>query len=239
MNMNIKKIIREELDWEWTQFEPIEPREEGDIRVGDVYTIYDREYNIRYVFEIIEITDDRIFYEILVTDDVYEPVGSIISTELKHGKTLVLNDFWILTDYHGKGFIKESEEDGLDWIRKSEPIDLDKEVKDYVDNDFVVAIWFGYMDDDLKEYINKFIIKENFKWVYDRLQHSWVYGNDIKGLTFYPPNPDEQGKKIIGGFSGFISGNPRLEWEHYHQEVMNGEYNDIDPNMFHSIEYEY
>ena len=239
MNMNIKKIIREELDWEWTQFEPIEPREEGDIRVGDVYTIYDREYNIRYVFEIIEITDDRIFYEILVTDDVYEPVGSIISTELKHGKTLVLNDFWILTDYHGKSFIKESEGDEFDWIRKSEPIDLDKEVKDYVDNDFVVAIWFGYMDDDLKEYINKFIIKENFKWVYDRLQHSWVYDNDIKGLTFYPPNPDEQGKKIMGGFGGFNSGNPRLEWEHYHQEVMNGEYNDIDPNMFHSIEYEY
>lgn len=137
-----------------------------------------------------------------------------------------------------KNIIRE-ELDGLDWIRNSRPIDLDKEVKDYVDNNFVVAIWFGDMDDDLKEHVDKFIIKENFKWTSDRLQHSWVYGNDIKGLTFYPPHSEEEGKKIIGGFTGFGSGNPRLDWEHYHQEVNNGQYEDIDPNMFHSIEYEY
>jgi len=38
--------------------------------------------------------------------------------------------------------IKESI-DEFDWIRNTEPIDLDKEVKEYVDNNFVVAIWFG------------------------------------------------------------------------------------------------
>jgi len=62
----------------------------------------------------------------------------------------------------------------------------------------------------------------------------WVYGIDIKGLTFYPPHPDEEDKKIIGGFRG---SNPRRDWEYYNQEVKNGEYDDINPNMFHSIEY--
>lgn len=135
-----------------------------------------------------------------------------------------------------KKIIKE-EMDDFDWIRKSEPIDLDKEVKEYVDNGFVVAVWFGNIDGDLKEHINKFIIKENFKWTSDLLSDLWVYGNEIKGLTFYPPHPNEQGKKIIGGFAGFRSGNPRLDWEQYHQEIKNGEYDDINPNMFHSIEY--
>ena len=124
-----------------------------------------------------------------------------------------------------KKIIKE-EMDDFDWIRKSEPIDLDKEVKDYVDNDFVVAVWFGDIDGDLKEHINKFIIKENFKWTSDGIEEMWIQ-NQIKGITFYP-------HKLMGAFIGV---NARINWVDYNQNVKNGEYDDINPNMFHSIEY--
>jgi len=125
-----------------------------------------------------------------------------------------------------KKIIKESI-DEFDWIRESEPIDLDKEVKQYIDNNFVVAIWFGDMSNDLIEYINKFIIKEGFNWASDRLESAWLDGNLMKGLTFYP-------NMRMGGFKGKYA---RNDWESYNHESKSGHYDDIDPNMFHSIEY--
>jgi hypothetical protein len=123
--MNIKKIIKESLenDWSWAQFDPIEPRKKGDIRVGDTYTVYGYNYDVRYVLEILEVTDDEVIYKILVTaDEVDEPVGSIQSTELNHARRLVTQDnHWVLTDYYGKSFIKESEENDFDWIKEIEP----------------------------------------------------------------------------------------------------------------------
>ena len=120
--MNLKKIIRESLDsdWSWTQFDPIEPRKKDDIRVGDVYTVYGRNNIIRYVLEIVEVTDKDVFYKMLVTsNEVGEPVDSIQSTELSHAKRLVVWDkHWVLTDSYDKGFeLKESEEDDWGWTK--------------------------------------------------------------------------------------------------------------------------
>jgi len=107
--MNIKKIIKESLDndWSWAQFDPIEPRKKGDIRVGDIYTIYGSEYSVRYVLDVLEVTDDEVIYKILVTSgEENEPVGGIQSTELDHAKRLVTQDnHWVLTDYYGKGLV--------------------------------------------------------------------------------------------------------------------------------------
>jgi len=121
--MNLKKIIKESLedDWSWAQFEPVEPRKKGDIRVGDIYTIYGNGsgYSVRYVLEIVEVTDDEVIYKILVTaDEEDEPVDSIQSTELNHARRLVTQDnHWVLTDYYGKSFIKESKEDDWGWTK--------------------------------------------------------------------------------------------------------------------------
>jgi hypothetical protein len=129
--MNLKKIIKESLDndWGWTQFDPVEPRKRGDIRVGDIYTIYGSEYSVRYVLDVLEVTDDEVIYKILVTsDEEDEPVGSIQSTELDHAKRLVTQDnHWVLTDSYDKGFeLKESND--FDWIKDIGP-DVESLVK--------------------------------------------------------------------------------------------------------------
>lgn len=122
-------------------------------------------------------------------------------------------------------FIREGSED-FDWIRNTEPIDLDREVKRYTDKGFVVALWFGNISDDLREHINKFIIKEGFDWGSNRVQTAWTYGNLVMGLTFYP-------NMSMGGFDGV---NARDDWEFYNREVKNGQYEDINPYKFHSVE---
>ena len=124
--------------------------------------------------------------------------------------------------------INESEDDitGLGWIMKSQPIDLDEEVKKYVDQGYVVAIWFGDMDDDLRTYVNNFIVKENFQWTSYQKNKEWKYGNSFKGITFYPD-------RDMGGFHGV---NAREKWDGYHEDIINREYEDVDPDKFISIE---
>lgn len=243
----IKKILREdEFDWirntkplsydyligKGLEFWP--PINDGDsltsvlnflVSLGFNHRNWDIDWGYEIIIGLYLDDSGRIIYTSNDDEDYAEHISEYAN------KPVTVLDGWDIF----RGYLNESSDDDFDWIRNTEPIDLDKEVKEYVDNDFVVAIWFGDMDDDLREHINKFIIKENFKWTSDKLQHDWVYGIDIKGLTFYPPHPDEQYKKIIGGFGG---SNPRRDWEHYNQEVKNGEYDDINPNMFHSIEYE-
>lgn len=124
--------------------------------------------------------------------------------------------------------INESEDDitNLEWIIKSQPIDLDETVKKYVDQGYVVAIWFGDMGDDLRTYVNNFIIKEKFYWSSHRQDTAWIYGNTFKGITFYP-------SRAMGGFHGV---NARENWDGYHESTINREYEDIDPDKFISIE---
>lgn len=124
--------------------------------------------------------------------------------------------------------INESEDDitNLEWIIKSQPIDLDETVKKYVDQGYVVAIWFGDMDDDLRTYVNNFIIKEKFYWSSPRQDTAWIYGNTFKGITFYP-------SRAMGGFHGV---NAREKWDNYRESVINREYEDVDPDEFISIE---
>jgi hypothetical protein len=119
----IKKIIKESLnsDWEWAQFEPIEPRKEGNIKVGDIYTIYGNSYIVRYVLEIVAIDEENVDYKILVSaDEELEPVGSIQSEEIDYVKKLITVDkYWTLTDYNEKSWsMNESEDDSLDWIKQ-------------------------------------------------------------------------------------------------------------------------
>ena len=145
MNNLIKKIIRESLDsdWSWTQFEPVEPRKKGEVRVGDVYTIYGSDESIRYVLEIVKNNDynniydyeddededddgsGTIHYKIHVTaDEEDEPVGSISTVNKKRAERLIVQDnHWVLTDSLDKGFnpLKEEAEDDLDWIKEIEP----------------------------------------------------------------------------------------------------------------------
>jgi len=118
------------------------------------------------------------------------------------------------------------EMDQFDWIRNINPIDLNREVKDYVDEGYVVAIWFGEMNEGLRQYINQFIKKEGFNWNGNAIEKVWEENGDVLGLTFYPSG-------TLGGFSG---PNAKNKWDHYHREVESGEYFDIDPNRFHSIE---
>lgn len=135
--MNLKKIIRESLgDWDWTQFDPVEPRKEGEVRIGDVYTIYSPDKStIRYVFEIVEISSDEyegydeeddnggiVEYKMIVTqDDELEPVGSIQTTSEGRAKRLIIEGYWILTDSLDKGFIGENYDD-LTWIKETVPV---------------------------------------------------------------------------------------------------------------------
>jgi hypothetical protein len=146
MNNLIKKIIRESLDndWSWTEFEPVEPRKKGEVRVGDVYTIYDSNESIRYVLEIVKIDDynsmiddeddedddydgsGTIHYKIHVTaDEEDEPVGGIRTVTKKRAKRLIVRDnHWVLTDSLDRTFnpLKEEVEDDLDWMRDVLPV---------------------------------------------------------------------------------------------------------------------
>jgi hypothetical protein len=146
MNNLIKKIIRESLDndWSWTEFEPVKPRKKGEVRVGDVYTIYDSNESIRYVLEIVKIDDynsmiddeddedddydgsGTIHYKIHVTtDEEDEPVGGIRTVTKKRAKRLIVRDnYWVLTDSLDKIFnpLKEEAEDDLDWMREVLPV---------------------------------------------------------------------------------------------------------------------
>jgi len=154
MNNLIKKIIRESLDndWSWTEFEPVEPRKKGEVRVGDVYTIYDSNESIRYVLEIVK-TDDynsmiddeddedddydgsgTIHYKIHVTaDEEDEPVGGIRTVTKKLAERLIVQDnHWVLTDSLDKGFIGENYDD-LSWIKETLPIG--EMVKDVLKSD--------------------------------------------------------------------------------------------------------
>lgn len=124
-----------------------------------------------------------------------------------------------------KRIIRE-EMDQFDWIRDINPIDLDREVKDYVDKGYVVAIWFGEMNEGLRQYIKQFTEKEGFSWGSNEIGKVWKKNGDVLGLTFYPNG-------TLGGFSGPDAKN---KWDSYHREVEAGEYNDIDSNKFHSIE---
>lgn len=136
--MNLKKIIRESLgDWDWTQFDPVEPRKEGEVRIGDVYTIYSPDKTtIRYVFEIVEISSDEyegydeegdnsgstVKYKMIVTtNNQEEPVGSIQTTSEGRAKRLIIEGYWILTDSLDKGFIGENYDD-LTWIKETVPV---------------------------------------------------------------------------------------------------------------------
>lgn len=148
MNNLIKKIIRESLDndWSWTEFEPVEPRKKGEVRVGDVYTIYGSDESIRYVLEIVKnndynsMIDDEvdydddddyddsgtIHYKIHVTaDEEDEPVGGIRTVTKKRAERLIVQDnHWVLTDSLDRTFnpLKEEVEDDLDWVREVLPV---------------------------------------------------------------------------------------------------------------------
>jgi len=108
--MSLKKIIRESLesDWEWTKFEPIEPRKPGEVRVGDIYTIYGNNYHVRYILEIIDILENRIYYKILESpdeEDGDEPIGSIHSIGKNNAKNLIVDQgYWKLTQSNDMGF---------------------------------------------------------------------------------------------------------------------------------------
>ncbi len=97
--MNLKKIIRETIknsedDWSWVNFDPIEPRKKGEIRVGDVYTIYGSGYEIRYQLEVTEFLGDEVMYQLLITsDEEDEPSGSIQSTEFDNAKNLIKDNY--------------------------------------------------------------------------------------------------------------------------------------------------
>ena len=123
--MNLKKIIRETIknsedDWSWANFDPIEPRKKGEIRVGDVYTIYGSGYEIRYRLEVTEFLGDEVMYQLLITsDEEEEPYGSIQSTEFDNAKNLIKDNYWVLTSSLD-GNLTESEEEGVNpfaWIR--------------------------------------------------------------------------------------------------------------------------
>lgn len=100
--MNLKKIIRESLEdeWGWAKFEPIEPRKPGEVRIGDIYTIYGNNYHVRYVLEIVSILGDKIWYTILESEDADEDefVGSKHSIDKHAAKNLIIDQgYWKLT----------------------------------------------------------------------------------------------------------------------------------------------
>lgn len=150
--------------------------------------------------------------------------GKIVMTSRNRG-FLFYKDIY---DYMNLIKVIREEIEDFDWIRDTEPIDLDREVKRYIDKGYVVALWFGEINDDLREHINKFIIKEDFNWGSNKAQTAWIYGNLVKGLTFYP-------NMEMGGFHGV---NARDNWEFYNQQAKNGEYEDINPKRFHSVEFD-
>lgn len=125
--MNLKKIIKESLenDWGWTQFEPIQPRKPGEVRIGDIYTIYGNNYHVRYVLEIVSILGNTIWYTILETEDGDEDefVGSKHSVSKTQAKELILyQGYWKLTYSEDNNFIYENDE-SLKWIKDIIPVE--------------------------------------------------------------------------------------------------------------------
>jgi len=122
--MNLKKIIKETInnvedDWSWAKFDPVEPRKEGEIRVGDVYTIYGNGYEIRYQLEVTEFLDDEVMYQLLITsDEEEEPSGSIQSTEFDNAQNLIRSGYWKLTSSFDVNLNESEEEDEWGWVKK-------------------------------------------------------------------------------------------------------------------------
>lgn len=189
MNNLIKKIIRESLDsdWSWTQFDPVQPRKKGEIKVGDVYTIYGSDKSIRYVLEIVDISsnpfedeDDEgdngggtVRYEIIVSPDLDdEPVGSIQITSGDRAKRLVKDDeYWILTDSLDKGFIGESYDD-LNWIKETIPV-----------GEMVIdALKSNKRYDVITEYDNNGNLIE--LEIYDTYDSGRFFGVDYENITY-------------------------------------------------------
>ena len=240
--MNIKKIIRETLeDLKW-------------IRDVNPYNIIDKDWIIHFDVDC-DLDEVRRIQEwiysqgfIWASNATIEELSTDCDSKYyfrEYSDDFQFDSFWKwnepLEEMIDRGYvlynwseirntlqINESEDDitNLEWIIKSQPIDLDEMVKKYVDQGYVVAIWFGDMDDDLRTYVNNFIIKEKFYWSSPRQDTAWIYGNTFKGITFYP-------NRAMGGFHGV---NAREKWNSYHESVINREYEDVDPDEFISIE---
>ncbi len=188
--MNIKKIIREiientEDDWSWANFDPIKPRKKGEIRVGDVYTIYGNEYEIRYQLEITEVDGDLVMYEILITSNgEEEPVGEIDDTEHENAKRLIKNGYWVLTNSFDIN-LTESEEGGVDpfdWIRESDPsIKLKPNTLYYFEPNIG--------GDEMVEFTNRFV--PGYKNI-----GRWLRGLKDRSVKYFVT--DETGKDTIG-----------------------------------------
>ena len=121
--------------------------------------------------------------------------------------------------------INESEE--FNWIKDVKPVDLDKEVMDYINKDYVVAIWFNDMDQNLIKYIKKFIKENDFSWGFQHdTRMEILLDGQIKGITFYPNR----------GMGLFYGDDARTNWVSYHREVYYRQHDDISPDYFHSVE---
>lgn len=240
--MNIKKIIRESLeDFEWIMdINPYNITDKDwiihfdvDCDLDEVRRIQEWIYLQGFIWAsdgtIEELSTDchSIYYFREYPDDIQFDAYAKWNVPLEEmiDRGYVLYNW---SDIRSTLQINESEDDitNLEWIIKSQPIDLDEMVKKYVDQGYVVAIWFGDMDDDLRTYVNNFIIKEKFYWSSPRQDTAWIYGNTFKGITFYP-------NRAMGGFHGV---NARENWDGYHESAINREYEDVDPDEFISIE---
>jgi hypothetical protein len=211
--MNLKRIIREEIDdFDWIR--DITPITQIGTKYrtpsGNIVTITGYN-NSRLDTDVVEL-------------DVFD-----ISTNLIHKSgvgvhffTRLVNDGdWVRVTEP----LTESDGDGLDWIRDVEPIDLDRDVKSYVDQGYVVALWLGPINNELKNYVENFIETSGFDWWSNSMIRSWDSGK-VQGITFYP-------NKLMGLFRG---GDAREDWVEFHSDVEHGLYDDISPDKFHSID---